>query len=96
MGPLVCQIADLDSEPVPVGDSTAADVSSFQFDDEELDVTAAVLPVQLILEECYVDHLSETVLTDRGVVYTIIEGGSHQQTRFLVSNLGYGYTVKVL
>ena len=86
----------MDAEPVPVGDSTAADVSSFQFDDEEFDVTAAVLPVQLILEESYVDRLSETVLTDSGVVYTIIEGGSQQQTRSLVSNLGYGYTVKVL
>ena len=48
---IFCQIADWHSEPFPVGDSTATDVSSFQFDDEEFDVTAAVLPVQLILEE---------------------------------------------
>ena len=47
----------------------------------------------VLFEESYV---SETVLTDSGVVYTIIEGGNRQQTRSLVSNLGYGYTVKVL
>ena len=51
-------MADVNAEPVPVNDLTAADFNSFEFGAEKFDVTAAIPVVDPIQEHSYVDRLS--------------------------------------
>ncbi len=41
------------------------------------------------------DEMSETIIEDDGVTFTIFDGGSQKRTRVLISSLGYAYGVKV-
>ncbi|KAH3733936.1 hypothetical protein DPMN_040375 [Dreissena polymorpha] len=61
----------------------------------EFDITDFIDVVEPIQEDSFNAALSETVLDDQGIIYTIIERGSQQGHPMLVSNLGYTYSVKV-
>ena len=77
-------------------DSIDSDAEDNGTDDMEMDVADFIENVRPIREESVHDRITETILEDNGVTYTLIESGSQRQTRFLVSNLGYAYTVKVM
>ena len=40
--------------------------------------------------------LSETIIEDKGVTYTILDGASQKGGRILVTSIGYAYKVKVV
>lgn len=83
---------------MPIIDSTAIadDNDDFEFTDVQFDITDAIEAVEPIQEDSFHDRLTETILEDNGVTYTIIDTGSQKQTCVLVTNLGYAYTVKVM
>ena len=94
------QIDDFDPSADPVIDSTtlSADDRSngdMNFTGMEFDITDFIDVVEPIQEDSFNAALSETVLDDQGIIYTIIERGSQQGHPILVSNLGYTYSVKV-
>ena len=41
------------------------------------------------------DVLTESVIEDGPVKYSILEGGSQRRTKVLISSLGYAYGIKV-
>ena len=102
------QIANSDALAVPVFDSTTFSRDSIdndaedngtddiEFSDMEFDVADSIDNVRPIREDSFHDCITETILEDNSVGYTIIESGSKRQTRDLVSYLGYAYTVKVM
>ena len=64
--------------------------------DVSFDVTAPIRAEVPILEDDMEDAIrDDTLLEDTAVTYDIVDGGTRQRQRRLVSSDGYAYTVKV-
>jgi hypothetical protein len=63
--------------------------ASFNISEREMDTVVPIVEQTLNLA------LTETVLEDGGVTWTILERAGQRATKILVSSLGYAYGVKV-
>ncbi|XP_052808408.1 uncharacterized protein LOC128237160 isoform X2 [Mya arenaria] len=98
------ELSDIDDHVLPVLNSTAFDESYYSFytgtdashkEDISFDVTGRnVAEVVPVVEQSHYGALTETILENRGITWTVIDGGSQRGSKVLISSLGYAYGVK--
>ncbi|WAR13081.1 hypothetical protein MAR_027261 [Mya arenaria] len=100
----VITLSDIDDHVLPVLNSPAFDEFYFSFytgtDDSHIDnisfdvIGRNLTEVVPVVEQSHYGALTETILEDRGITWTVIDGGSQRGSNVLISSLGYAYGVK--